>query len=195
MSKGEETKKLIIEKSAAIVNVKGIAATSMSDIMSATKLSKGTLYMYFNSKDDLACSAVEHNLELLSSKIQHAIKKHKTAKDKLFAYLDLLEDPINTPVDGGCPMINSGTEADDTNPGINAIVNVLVERSQQLISSIIQKGIKNGEFKSDWDYHEFSTMMFALLEGGTIICRSNGNNEKMKVINNSIKRMITAQLL
>ena len=195
MTKGEETRQLIIERSAPIFNVKGIAATSMSDIMEATGLSKGTLYIHFENKDVLACSAVEHNLALLGNKVQGAIKKQKTAKGKLFAYLDELKDPLDPPVTGGCPMMNAGMEADDTNPGINKIVNAIVELSQQMISDIIREGIKTGEFKPDWDHKEFSTIMFAMVEGGIMISRINGNSEKMRVINKSIKKMITAQLL
>lgn len=195
MTKGEETRQLIIERSAPIFNTKGIAATSMSDIMEATGLSKGTLYIHFENKDVLATSAVEHNLGLLSHKIMAAINKQKTAKGKLFAYLEVLKDPMSPPVAGGCPMINSGMEVDDTNPGIKSIVNSLVEYSQQLVSDIIREGIKTGEFKPDWDHKEFGTVMFAMVEGASIISRINGNSEKMRVINKSIKKMITAQLL
>lgn len=195
MTKGEETRQLIIERSAPIFNVKGIAATSMSDIMEATDLSKGTLYIHFENKDVLASSAVEHNLGLLGNKVQSAISRQKTAKGKLFAYLDVLKDPMDPPVTGGCPMMNAGMEADDTHPGIKITVNTMVEMSQQMISDIIQEGIKNGEFKPDWDHKEFGTIMFAMIEGGIMISRINGNSEKMRVINKSIKKMITAQLL
>lgn len=195
MTKGEETRQLIIERSAPIFNVKGIAATSMSDIMEATNLSKGTLYIHFENKDVLACSAIEHNLGLLGNKVQGAVRKQKTAKGKLFAYLDELKDPMNPPVIGGCPMMNAGMEADDTHPGINKIVNAIVEMSQQMISDIIREGIKTGEFKPDWDHKEFGTIMFAMVEGAIMISRINGNSEKMRVVNKSIKKMITAQLL
>ena len=40
MSKAERTKQFIIEKSAPIINKKGMAGTSLSDIMEATKLAR-----------------------------------------------------------------------------------------------------------------------------------------------------------
>ena len=54
MTKGEETRQFIIEKAAPIFNTKGIAATSMSDSMEATKLSKGIMYVHFDNKVVLA---------------------------------------------------------------------------------------------------------------------------------------------
>src|ERR1700736_2465598 len=104
MTKGEETKRFITERSAVIFNTKGIAATSMNDIMEATNLSKGSLYVHFENKDVLACAAVDYNMDMLALKVQSAIKKYKTAKDRLFAYLDVFKDPMNPPVFGGCPM-------------------------------------------------------------------------------------------
>ena len=56
--------------------------------------------------------------------------------------------------------------ADDTNPAIAQIVNQMVELSQQLIADIIQRGINNGEFNPSWNYKEFATIMFAMIEGG-----------------------------
>jgi TetR/AcrR family transcriptional repressor of nem operon len=47
MSKGENTRQFIIEKAALIMNQKGIAGTSISDIMEATKLAKGGIYRRF----------------------------------------------------------------------------------------------------------------------------------------------------
>jgi AcrR family transcriptional regulator len=194
MTKGEETKQFITERSAVIFNTKGIAATSMNDIMEATNLSKGSLYVHFENKDVLACAAVDHNMELLALKVQSAIKKHKTAKDKLFAYLDVFKDPMNPPVFGGCPMINFGMEADDTNLIVKEKVSRMVEVSQQLVKEIIQQGIKDGEFKAKWDYEEFATITFAMIEGGIMMCRIAGDNSKMKVIIKNIKKRISKKL-
>ena len=120
MAKGEETRQFIIEKAAPIFNTKGIAATSMSDIMEATKLSKGSMYVHFENKEVLACAAVDHNIKMLNTKIQTAISKYKTSKEQLFAYIDFFSNPLQPPVFGGCPLLNFGTEADDTNPPVVA---------------------------------------------------------------------------
>jgi TetR/AcrR family transcriptional regulator, transcriptional repressor for nem operon len=195
MTKGEETRQFIIECSAPIFNRKGLAATAMSDIMEATRLSKGSLYVHFENKDVLAHTAVDHNLELLGSKLMAVLNKCKTAKDKLFAYLDLFEDPLHPPVAGGCPMLNFGMEADETNPVVKDKVNRVVELSQQIIADLIKEGIKKGEFKSTWNYRDFATLMFASIEGGNLICRVGGNNHKMKIITSNLKKMISEQLV
>lgn len=185
---------MILEKSAPVFNRKGIAGTSMSDIMEVTKLSKGALYLHFENKEVLAEAAVDYNMDLLKKKVSQALSRHKTAKGRLFAFLQVFSDPINPPVAGGCPMMNFSTEVDEQNHAIKEKVSQLIDISQALIAEIIEKGITEGEFKVGWNSREFATVMFAMIEGGIMICRSNGNNEKMKVISATLKRMINAQI-
>src|SRR5262245_38557541 len=112
MTKSERTRQFIIERSAPVFNIKGLAATAMSDIMDATKMAKGGLYGHFESKEALAHTVVDYNLKKLIGKLEQAVANANTAKEKLFAYIDLYKTPLNTPVFGGCPLMNFGMEAD-----------------------------------------------------------------------------------
>ncbi|WP_163411362.1 TetR/AcrR family transcriptional regulator [Flavobacterium ajazii] len=195
MTKGEETRQFIIEKAAPIFNTKGIAATSMSDIMEATKLSKGSMYVHFENKEVLACAAVDHNMKILTDKLLLEISKSKTAKEELFTFIEFFSNPVTPPVTGGCPLLNFGTEADDTNPVVKEKVNSAIKFSQQVIQNIISKGIENKEFNPEWNYTEFATVMFAMMEGGHLISRMSGNNDKMKVIIKTLKKIIEENTL
>jgi AcrR family transcriptional regulator len=195
MSKGEQTRQMIIERSAPIFNTKGIAATAMSDIMEATELSKGSLYVHFDNKDVLADTVVDYNLDLIRQRTLAAMVRHDHPKDKLFAYLDLYRNPLTPPVEGGCPMLNFGMEADDQNETVREKVAAAVNRSQQLIVDIITQGIKQGIFKASWNYKEFATLMFAMIEGGILISKTTRKNDKMAIINRNLKKMIEAQLV
>lgn len=190
MAKGEETRQFIIEKAAPIFNTKGIAATSMSDIMEATKLSKGSMYVHFENKEVLACAAVDHNMKILSSKLQNALSGSSTSKEALFTYIDFFSNPTHPPVIGGCPLLNFGTEADDTNPIVKEKVNSAIKQGQQLLSGIIERGIANKEFKKDFNSSEFATAMFAMLEGGNLMARVSGSNDKMEIVAKTLKNLI-----
>src|SRR5258705_11097443 len=139
MSKGKTTRQFIIEKAAPIFNIKGIEATAMSDIMEATRLSKGSLYVHFKDKDELAKTVVEHKLEVVRKKINAVIDAAPTAKDKLFAFISVLTDVLNPAVTGGCPMINFGMEADDTNPIVKQRIHEAIEYTQKMIADIVKR--------------------------------------------------------
>ncbi|MDB4923784.1 MAG: yxaF 2 [Mucilaginibacter sp.] len=190
MTKAERTKQFIIEKSAPIFNTKGVAGTAMSDIMEATKLAKGSLYVHFENKEELSYAAVDYNLDSLAERIEAAVNKRQTAKSKLFAFVDLYDDPLNPPLIGGCPMLNFGMEADDTSPVIRQKVNKHVQASPQLLARIIEQGIIDGEFKKNWNSKEFGIKVFAMIEGGILISRVSGNNEQMGILIKMIKKEI-----
>ena len=190
MTKAEKTRQFIIEKAAPIFNMKGIAATAMSDIMDATKLSKGSLYVHFDDKEALSHAVVDYNINCLISKISVETSKYKNAKDKLMACFAHLNDPLNPPVAGGCPMLNFGLEADDTNPEVLKKVSKAVKSLQQNIVSIVEQGIASGEFKKSFDSKTFATKAFAMVEGGIMISRVTGKADQMRVILQLIKNEI-----
>ncbi len=70
MSKAEETRAYIIEKTAHIFNKKGFEGTSLSDMTSATGLTKGSIYGNFANKDEVALEVFDFNLR----KIDHVIR-------------------------------------------------------------------------------------------------------------------------
>jgi TetR/AcrR family transcriptional repressor of nem operon len=195
MTKAQRTRQFIIETSAPIFNTKGIAATAYSDVMQATKMAKGGLYGHFESKDQLSVAVVDYNLNKLVEKVQQAIGSAVTAKEKLFAWLDAFKMPTQFPVEGGCPLINFGSEADDTNQIIREKVKAVIEMAQKTIAAIIQQGIRDGEFNEIFNGKEFSIKMFALLEGGTLIGRVLNTNSQMTIIINLLKKEIENQLL
>ncbi|MNL15590.1 hypothetical protein D3C87_1365850 [compost metagenome] len=163
--------------------------------MEATKLSKGSMYVHFENKEVLACAAVDHNMKVLGDKLMAQISRSKTAKEELFTYIDFFSNAVNPPLTGGCPLLNFGTEADDTNPVVKEKINQGIKYNQKLLENSIKKGIANGEFNPAWNAADFATVIFAMMEGGHLISRMSGNNDKMKVVTNTLKSMIEENTL
>ena len=64
---------------AKLFNTKGYLQTTMDDIAAATRFSKGGIYHYFSSKDEILFFDLEHNLEEIAparEKIQYIISRH-----------------------------------------------------------------------------------------------------------------------
>lgn len=193
MNKAEKTRQFIIEQTAPLFNTKGVAATAVTDIMEATKMSKGSLYVHFENKEELSHCAVDWNLQQFIDKVTAEAEKYTGAKAKFFGLLDYLSDPLNPPVKGGCPMMNFGMEADDTNQVIRKMVHKTICTVQQAMIHILEQGITNGEFKQAWDYHEFAVKAYAMIEGGILVARVSGDISQMKLLVNILKREIDQQ--
>ncbi len=190
MTKAERTRRLIIEKAAPIFNKKGIAGTAISDIMKATKLAKGGVYGNFSSKDEICLESFDYLNQSIAAAIDQTIEDQTGAKDKLFALLDFYRDRLFNSNRGGCPILNFGTEADDTHPGIKQKVKDAIIVSQNRIARMVQEGKISGEFKRTFDADVFAIRMFTLIEGAIMISRIQGNDRQIKLITDMLKTEI-----
>jgi len=190
MTKAERTRQFIIEKAAPILNQKGMAGTAISDIMEATKLAKGGIYGNFENKEEICLEAFNFLSKNVAESITAAIKDKLSAKDKLFAYLDYYLDHMLLSKRGGCPVLNFGTEADDTNPVIKQRVGEAIKSAQSRISNIVNQGIETGEFTEDVNAVAFAIKMYSLLEGGIMIARVLGSASQAKVFTGMLKAEI-----
>lgn len=195
MSKGKNTRQFIIEQTAPLFNTKGVAATAITDIMEVTNLAKGSLYVHFANKEELAYCAVDYNLQQFVEKTGAEALKYSGAKEKFFALLDYLGDPLNPPVKGGCPMMNFGMEADDTNPVIKEKVYNTICTVQQAMTDIVEQGIAEGTFRKDWDVKVFVTKAYAMIEGGILVSRVSGNSDQMNLLVGLLKAEIEEQVI
>lgn len=195
MTKAERTRQFIIEQSAPLFNTKGVAGTAMSDIMEATKMAKGGLYGHFESKDELSHAVVDYCLTSIGEKLTNAINQQKTAKGKLFAFIDFYSNPLNPPLKGGCPMVNFGMEADDTSSVIKNKIKDGMEWSEKRLITIINDGITNGEIKADVNAKDLSIKIFAMLEGGTMITRVMNDPGQISAIVRMLKTEIEEQII
>jgi len=190
MSKAERTRQMIIEQAAPIFNEKGIAGTSIDDVLKAAGVAKGCLYGHFDSKEELSYATVDYMLQKIIDRRNRVIEKETTAKAKLFAFMDLHKDPLNSLITGGCPILNFSIESDNTNPVVQQKIQTIIISGNKLFASIIKEGIKNGEFKADLNADEFALKMFAAIEGGNFISKAMNNSKYNLTIIKNLKKEI-----
>ena len=188
MSKSERTRQMIIETAAPIFNKQGIAGTSIDDILKASGVAKGCLYGHFENKEELSYAAVDYLLQKLAQRREAIILKETTARARLHAFLNIHKDPLNSLFTGGCPILNLGTEADDTNPVIKRKIQKTIESVTKLLSGVISEGIHSGELSKDLNPDEFAMKIFAAIEGGNMICRAMNNSGSMSAIIKGLKK-------
>lgn len=191
MKKSEQTRSYIIEKTAPVFNTLGYAGTSLSDITNATKLTKGSVYGNFADKDEVALAAFDFNVEQVNRVFANALAPHSTAKAKLLAYAELYRhyEQHKFPV-GGCPILNTSTECDDTHPELKRKVAAALIGWKKDLGRIIEKGIAAGEFSRKTDPEQAALTIIALLEGSVLIGRTTGKASHRELVMHSLKQYI-----
>jgi AcrR family transcriptional regulator len=187
LTKAERTKQFILETAAPIFNKKGVSGANIDDVLDATKLTKGCLYGHFENKEDLALQVVDYMLHNNAEKLMLNISRGKTAKAKVFAYLDYYKDPLETHIKGGCPIFNMAVEADDNNPVVKEKVAGILRQGQELFVSILNQGIRNGEFTDKLDTVGYAFKAVAAVEGAVVLCRTMNTAKPMHGLIKSLK--------
>ena len=186
---------MIIETAAPLFNEKGLAATSIKDVLKVTKVAKGCLYGHFENKDVLTYAIVDYLLQIVIDNSVAAIQKESSAKGKLFAYLDIYSNPINPTSASGCPIMNFGAETDSNNEVVQRKINQAIQKITGLFADTIRKGIANNEFSDRMQPDEFALKIFSMIEGGVVISRVMNNHKTLASIVDMLKREIETYTL
>jgi TetR/AcrR family transcriptional regulator, transcriptional repressor for nem operon len=192
-SKADRTRQFIIEAAAGIFNTKGYAGTSLSDLTQATGLTKGSIYGNFTDKEEVALACFDYNLARLNELISAEMAKVRSFEAKLLVYTQVYQlFVINSfPAAGGCPILNTATEADDTNPRLKERVSSAVLAWQKRIVNLIEGGMANGEFRQDAQPRQIALSIIALIEGGTMIAQATNDPASLSLVLKTVKLLIT----
>jgi AcrR family transcriptional regulator len=193
MSKAEQTKQFIVAKTAPIFNKKGYAGTSLQDITTATGLTKGSVYGNFGGKDEVALAVFDHNIKQVMSILGSEMSRYHTIKEKLMVYVEVYTNFHKYPFpEGGCPMLNTAVEADDTHPKLKLKAREAINTWKKSIVGLIEKGIERKEIKKTVDAEQTALTIMATIEGMIMISSLTGKPEYRKSIMKSVEKMMAA---
>jgi AcrR family transcriptional regulator len=81
----EERRRQILEAALTVFSQKGFNAANVSDVAAQAGVSQGTIYWYFDSKDDLFTAAVLSVFEGIGEEVLSGLEQCDTATDKVRA--------------------------------------------------------------------------------------------------------------
>lgn len=193
--RSESTRQFIIETTAGLFNKKGYAGTSLSDLTEATRLTKGSIYGNFENKEEVALAVFNFNAERRVAIIQNKLSQAVGYKDKLLAFINLFSTAeIGVFPEGGCPLLNAGTEADDTHEPLRQRVSEEISNTLQEVVSIIRDGIIAREFRPDTDANQLALSLLAIIQGGIFIARTTRNPTHLDTVLKTARNLVHEML-
>jgi len=196
MSKAEKTRQFIIEQTAEIFNKKGYAGTSLSDITSATGLTKGSIYGNFSNKDEVAQEVYRYNAKRLQSNFNNELNDAMTTREKLFAIVDVYRKTWDTNSSrGGCPHLNTAVESDDTMPFLKTEVIGNFQKWANLFIKILEEGKTKDEIIESAGSSQYAYQFIALIEGGILLSKTLDNKAHLFNTLERIEKIIDTELI
>ncbi|SIT33836.1 transcriptional regulator, TetR family [Filimonas lacunae] len=191
LSKAERTRQFIIETASPLFNKKGYEGTSMSDITEATGLTKGSIYGNFANKEEIAIAVYDYNTDKILRHIGQRIAAETKYYDKLLVYTKIYDQVAGKVFpDGGCPILNTCVDADDTNPALKQRAARTIQQWKKQITDLVEAGIQAGEFTADIDPAQLALSMIALIEGGVMIYKITHSATSLDKILQTVEQLL-----
>jgi TetR/AcrR family transcriptional regulator len=138
---------------------KGFAATRAEEVAAKAGVSKGTLFLYFKSKEELFEAVVRENIgNQINQGLAELESFEGTTTEMLqFAMFAWWERVGNTKASGISKLVMS--EASNFPALANFYHETVVKPGRQLIRTILQRGVDRGEFRTlNMDYAVYSVI-------------------------------------
>ena len=191
MSKGDLTRSMILRRSAPVFNRLGYAGATLSDIMAATGLEKGGIYNHFHSKEQLALETFDYAIRVVGRAMLDAVGERSPGLGQLDALLEYYVDyALDPPVPGGCPLLNTAVESDDSSPELRLHALKGMRRLQRFVGSMLAAAQEKGQLRPGLDLDQVTSFLVASLEGAVMLTRLYGDIAHMRAVVEQLRAYI-----
>ena len=171
-TKGERTRQRIVELAAPVFNQRGFVGASLRDLVDATGLEKGGIYNHFGSKEQLALEAYDYAMARVTNALARSQDGATDAPDRMVRMIRAFALTARKPaIEGGCPIMNTAIEADDTHPDLRDRARESMNLWHRLIGRIVKDGKADGTMRTDVDPYALASTITAALEGALMLTR------------------------
>jgi AcrR family transcriptional regulator len=147
----EAKKNEIVNAAMKVFAQKGFANTKMSDIASAAKIGKGTIYEYFSNKNDIFEHGFLSLMELWETNIAKKIYKITDPEEKLkaifYSFVDLFESEYSEIIDVMLDFWAEAIRQKDEKRLQMINLEKIYQDFRKIIIAVLEEGIRIGKFK------------------------------------------------
>jgi len=171
----QRTRAALIRAAQALIAA-GKLNVPVLEITQAADVGMGSFYNHFDSKEQLALAAFDYALERVRQRFADGLAGKAHAADALIAFLGVFRGYAQRPpISGGCPILNTAIESDDTNPILRDRVCAFVEEWRSSIQATVRAGIARGEIRPEVDGAHLALLLIATMEGAVMLTKLLGD--------------------
>jgi TetR/AcrR family transcriptional regulator, transcriptional repressor for nem operon len=178
--RGRASRERIVERAAELFAERGIAATTVDDVLAAAGAGKGQFYHYFRSRDELAAAAVGHRCAQVVAGLTQALGAVSS--------LAGLEEALEGFVAGfeqagmpGCPIGTLAAEVAGRNEDARLQAAAGFDAWERLLADVLERMRQRGELRADASPAALATGLLASIEGGMVLSQARKDMASLRV--------------
>lgn len=187
-------KEEIIAAAEKLFFTKGIENTTMDDVAEKAELSKGTLYLYFKSKEEIHWEITQRHMMQVMETMKSKMDPSKNAVQNLMTMADIFISHFNEEhAVAHSILFFQSTDLSKLNLDYEQIHHAFVNDSPiHLVNEYVKKGIEEGLIRNDIPAAALSTTLWAQIMGVLQIVVLK--KDLFKLINVSGKEVIDSHI-
>jgi TetR/AcrR family transcriptional repressor of uid operon len=159
-----EVKEKIVQAAIATFSKYGYDKTRMDDIAKSANLGKGTLYLYFKSKEELFYAISENSIKELKEQLSKLFSKKEDLVHDAEKFYDQYRNLIHDSEKVSFEMIAESSR----NPKLRKALYEQRMKVYDIVIDYLRRQIEKGFFRKDMDVNAIASGLVALYDGLTI---------------------------
>ena len=151
----------IIEAAVQVIAEHGYHNAQISKIAREAKVADGTIYLYFENKDDVLVSLFNEKMGSFINQAEKELNQITSPCDQLYQLIKLHFE--NLEKDRKLALVTQ-IELRQSNPEVRKGINDILKRYLNVIDGVIENGKKTGLFHEDLDVRVARKMVFGTLD-------------------------------
>jgi TetR/AcrR family transcriptional regulator, transcriptional repressor for nem operon len=178
--RGRASRERIVERAAELFAERGIAATSVDEVLAAAGAGKGQFYHYFRGRDELAAAAVGYRCAQVIAGLTQALGDVSSLaglERALWAFAAGFEE-MGMP---GCPIGTLAAEVSGRNEEARVQAAAGFDAWERLLAGVLERMREHGELRAGAEPAVLATGLLASIEGGMVLSQARRDMTSLRV--------------
>jgi AcrR family transcriptional regulator len=178
--RGRASRERIVERAAELFAKRGIAGTSVDEVLAAAGAGKGQFYHYFRGRDELAAAAVGFRCAQVVAGLTEAlggVSSLAGLEQALTGFMAGFEQ-AGLP---GCPIGTLATEVAGRNEEARAQAAAGFDAWEKLLADALERMRRRGELRAHAEPAVLATGLLASIEGGMVLSQARRDMASLRV--------------
>jgi len=169
--RGRASRERIVERAAELFAERGVAETSLDDVLTAAGAGKSQLYHYFSGRDELVEAAVGLRCTQVLAGLTQALGRVASLAGLTQALAGFVAgfEQMGLP---GCPIGSLAAEVAERNEGARLRAAAAFDAWEGLFADALERMRQQGELRADASPAVLATALLASIEGGMVLSQT-----------------------
>jgi TetR/AcrR family transcriptional regulator, transcriptional repressor for nem operon len=178
--RGRASRERIVERAAELFAERGIATTSVDEVLAAAGAGKGQFYHYFRGRDELAAAAVGYRCAQVVAGLTQALGGVSSIAglEQALAGFATEFERMGLP---GCPIGTLAAEVANRNEDARVQAAAGFDAWERLLAVALERMRQSGELRADTATDVLATGLLASIEGGMMLSQARKDVTSLRV--------------